>query len=188
MEKNSRALHRAVVIGLMAAVVFACTEFLGIRIPTPTGTTQLKTANAVCLMTGLLFGGWIGGLASGLGSALFDLTFPEYAKDCWLTFLFFFAMGAVCGAIAHSGGSGGRSRTKNWLAALCGASVYWALYIGKSVLFLVLSGSACGAALVATVPKMIAAAVNGIFGVTAANFLAELLRPPLEKNGVFRNL
>lgn len=73
--KNSRfTLYRIVIIGLMAAMVFVCTMFLGIRIPTPTGTTQLKTANAICLLTGLLFGGWTGGLAAGIGSALFDLT------------------------------------------------------------------------------------------------------------------
>ena len=53
--KNSRfTLYRIVIIGLMAAMVFVCTMFLGIRIPTPTGTTQLKTANAICLLTGLL--------------------------------------------------------------------------------------------------------------------------------------
>ena len=90
--KNSRfTLYRIVIIGLMAAMVFVCTMFLGIRIPTPTGTTQLKTANAICLLTGLLFGGWTGGLAAGIGSALFDLTYPEWAAGAWLTFIFFFA-------------------------------------------------------------------------------------------------
>ena len=53
--KNSRfTLYRIVIIGLMAAMVFVCTMFLGIRIPTPTGTTQLKTANAICLLTGII--------------------------------------------------------------------------------------------------------------------------------------
>ena len=86
--KNSRfTLYRIVIIGLMAAMVFVCTMFLGIRIPTPTGTTQLKTANAICLLTGLLFGGWTGGLAAGIGSALFDLTYPEWAAGAWLTFI-----------------------------------------------------------------------------------------------------
>ena len=35
-----------VMIGLMAAVVFVVTMFLSIRIPTPTGTTMIKLANA----------------------------------------------------------------------------------------------------------------------------------------------
>ena len=68
MKKSRFTLYRVVVIGLMAAMVFVCTMFLGIRIPTPTGTTQLKTANAICLLTGLLFGGWTGGRAGGVGA------------------------------------------------------------------------------------------------------------------------
>ena len=132
--KNSRfTLYRIVIIGLMAAMVFVCTMFLGIRIPTPTGTTQLKTANAICLLTGLLFGGWTGGLAAGIGSALFDLTYPEWAAGAWLTFIFFFAMGAICGGIAHAGGAAGKNKARNWVAAICGAVGYWLLYIGKSL-------------------------------------------------------
>lgn len=140
--KNSRfTLYRIVIIGLMAAMVFVCTMFLGIRIPTPTGTTQLKTANAICLLTGLLFGGWTGGLAAGIGSALFDLTYPEWAAGAWLTFLFFFAMGAICGGIAHAGGAAGKNKARNWVAAICGAVGYWLLYIGKSIVVLCLGGS-----------------------------------------------
>lgn len=188
MKKSRFTLYRIIVIGLMAAIVFVCTMFLGIRIPTPTGTTQLKTANAICLLTGLLFGGWTGGFAAGIGSALFDLTYPEYAAGAWLTFLFFFAMGAVCGAIAHSGGSMGRSKGKNWLAAFCGAGSYWLLYIGKSELLLTLSGSTWQAAVIASAPKMLASGINAVFAVVVANLLATLLRPKLEQAGVFEGL
>lgn len=184
MRKSRFTLYRIIIIGLMAAMIFVCTMFLGIRIPTPTGTTQLKTANAICLLTGLLFGGWTGGFAAGLGSALFDLTFPEYAATAWLTFLFFFAMGAVCGGIAHSGHSLGKNKGKNWLAALCGAGAYWLLYVGKSILLLLLSGSVWQAAVIATVPKMITSGINAVFAVVVANLLAMLLRPKLEKAGV----
>ena len=188
MKKSRFTLYRIIVIGLMAAIVFVCTMFLGIRIPTPTGTTQLKTANAICLLTGLLFGGWTGGFAAGIGSALFDLTYPEYAAGAWLTFLFFFAMGAVCGAIAHSGKSRGLHKGKNWVATLCGAGAYWLLYIGKSILLLMLSGSAWQAAVIATAPKMLASGINAVFAVVVANLLASLLRPKLEKAGVYESL
>ena len=41
--KNSRfTLYRIVIIGLMAAMVFVCTMFLGIRIPTPTGRAAVR--------------------------------------------------------------------------------------------------------------------------------------------------
>ena len=106
--KNSRfTLYRIVIIGLMAAMVFVCTMFLGIRITPPTGPTQHKTANAICQQPGQQFGGWTGVLAAGIGSALFDLTYPEWAAGAWLTFIFFFAMGAICGGIAHAGGAAG---------------------------------------------------------------------------------
>ena len=187
--KNSRfTLYRIVIIGLMAAMVFVCTMFLGIRIPTPTGTTQLKTANAICLLTGLLFGGWTGGLAAGIGSALFDLTYPEWAAGAWLTFIFFFAMGAICGGIAHAGGAAGKNKARNWVAAICGAVGYWLLYIGKSIVVLCLGGSVFSAALIATVPKMLTGGINAVFAIVVSNLLAALLRPKLESAGIYEAL
>lgn len=188
MKKSRFTLYRIVIIGLMAAMVFVCTMFLGIRIPTPTGTTQLKTANAICLLTGLLFGGWTGGLAAGIGSALFDLTYPEWAAGAWLTFIFFFAMGAICGGIAHAGGAAGKNKARNWLAAVCGAGGYWLLYVGKSILVLCLSGSAFSAAFIATTPKMLTGGINAVFAVVVSNLLAALLRPKLEAAGIFETL
>ena len=188
MKKSRFTLYRIVIIGLMAAMVFVCTMFLGIRIPTPTGTTQLKTANAICLLTGLLFGGWTGGLAAGIGSALIDLTYPEWAAGAWLTFIFFFAMGAICGGIAHAGGAAGKNKARNWLAALCGAVGYWLLYVGKSILVLCLSGSAFSAAFIATTPKMLTGGINAVFAVVVSNLLAALLRPKLEAAGIFETL
>lgn len=188
MKKSRFTLYRIVIIGLMAAMVFVCTMFLGIRIPTPTGTTQLKTANAICLLTGLLFGGWTGGLAAGIGSALFDLTYPEWAAGAWLTFIFFFAMGAICGGIAHAGGAAGKNKARNWLAAVCGAVGYWLLYVGKSILVLCLSGSAFSAAFIATTPKMLTGGINAVFAIVVSNLLAVLLRPKLEAAGIFETL
>ena len=188
MKKSRFTLYRIVIIGLMAAMVFVCTMFLGIRIPTPTGTTQIKTANAICLLTGLLFGGWTGGLAAGIGSALFDLTYPEWAAGAWLTFIFFFAMGAICGGIAHAGGAAGKNKARNWLAALCGAVGYWLLYVGKSILVLCLSGSAFSAAFIATAPKMLTGGINAVFAIVVSNLLAALLRPKLEAAGIFETL
>lgn len=187
--KNSRfTLYRIAIIGLMAAMVFVCTMFLGIRIPTPTGTTQLKTANAICLLTGLLFGGWTGGLAAGIGSALFDLTYPEWAAGAWLTFIFFFAMGAICGSIAHAGGAAGKNKARNWVAAICGAVGYWLLYIGKSIVVLCLGGSVFSAAFIATVPKMLTGGINAVFAIVVSNLLAALLRPKLESAGIYEAL
>ena len=165
MKKSRFTLYRIVIIGLMAAMVFVCTMFLGIRIPTPTGTTQLKTANAICL-----------------------LTYPEWAAGAWLTFIFFFAMGAICGGIAHADGAAGKNKARNWLAAVCGAVGYWLLYVGKSILVLCLSGSAFSAAFIATTPKMLTGGINAVFAVVVSNLLAALLLPKLEAAGIFETL
>ena len=53
-KKKAFSLYDIVMIGLMAAVVFVVTMFLSIRIPTPTGTTMIKLANAFVLLCGLL--------------------------------------------------------------------------------------------------------------------------------------
>jgi len=62
-SNNSKfGLYDIVVIGLMAAVCFVTTYFLRIEIPTPAGPTNIKIGNVFCLLAGLLFGGWRGGL------------------------------------------------------------------------------------------------------------------------------
>ena len=60
-KKKAFSLYDIVMIGLMAAVVFVVTMFLSIRIPTPTGTTMIKLANAFVLLCGLLLGPVRGG-------------------------------------------------------------------------------------------------------------------------------
>ena len=67
-KKKAFSLYDIVMIGLMAAVVFVVNMFLSIRIPTPTGTTMIKLANAFVLLCGLLLGPVRGGLAAGIGS------------------------------------------------------------------------------------------------------------------------
>ena len=71
-------LYDIVVVGVMAAIIFALTYFVRIEIPTPAGPTNLKLANAFILMSGMVFGGLRGGLAGGIGSMLFDLLNPAY--------------------------------------------------------------------------------------------------------------
>lgn len=101
-KKKAFSLYDIVMIGLMAAVVFVVTMFLSIRIPTPTGTTMIKLANAFVLLCGLLLGPVRGGLAAGIGSMIFDLMTPEYAPEAWITFLRFFLMAWLCGVIAYA--------------------------------------------------------------------------------------
>ena len=85
MKENAMNPHRLAVLAMMTAVVFAV-NFPRIIIPLPTGETSFTLANIACVLSGMLLGP-LGGLASGLGSALYDLTNPIFAPECWLTFL-----------------------------------------------------------------------------------------------------
>ncbi|MEG2074350.1 MAG: ECF transporter S component [Angelakisella sp.] len=186
MSRKKITIYDMVIVGLFAAMVFVCTMFLGIRIPTPTGTTMLKTANAVCLLGGLLFGGVRGGLAAGLGSAIFDLTYPEYVAGAPITFVLYFIMGFVCGTIAHWGGNKAPSTPRMITAAACGAFGYSFMYIGKSIITLVLAGSAFLPAIIATAPKMLTTTINAVFAIVISCLLAPILRKRLMAAGLMK--
>ena len=187
-EKKTNALYPMVFVGMMAALIFVATHFIRIEIPTPTGPTNLKVGNILCLLGGMLFGGLYGGLAAGIGSVFFDLLNPAYVSSAPFTLVFFFIMGAVCGTISHMNGKKGLDTKLNIVAAVSGAMSYWLLYIGKSVIVLMLAGSAFGPALVATVPKMITSGVNVITASVFSVLLAKPMHSALEKIGVFKKM
>ncbi len=179
--KNKFTTKDMTVVGLMAAMVFVFTYFLGISIPTPTGTTMLKTANAVCLLGGIMFGGVKGGLAAGLGSAFFDLSKPEYAAGAPVTFLLFFAMGFVAGVVANFGKPQEMSRLRCILGASAGAFTYWVLYLTKTIGGLVISGSEFIPAVTANIAKITTSSINAVFAVVMATILAPILTNALKK-------
>ena len=118
-KKKAFSLYDIVMIGLMAAVVFVVTMFLSIRIPTPTGTTMIKLANAFVLLCGLLLGPVRGGLAAGIGSMIFDLMTPEYAPEAWIDLPCVSSLiGMGCAAwIAYAGAAAAKKlRAPSWRA------------------------------------------------------------------------
>ena len=120
-KKKFFTVYRLAVIGLMSAMVFACT-FIHIDIPVPlSNKVMIHFGNVMCILTALLFGPVTGGFAAGIGSAIYDLTDPTYAPEFWVTFLMKFAMAFVAGVIAHSGGAQGKQKGRNILAAVCPA-------------------------------------------------------------------
>lgn len=178
--KKKITVYDLAVIGLLAAMVFVCTKFLGFQIPTPTGYTMLKTANAICLLGGLLFGGVRGGLAAGIGSMFFDLTDPRFVSSAPITLVLFFAMGFICGTIAHWGGNKNPSIGRMIVAAISGSLSYTLLYIAKSIFTLMLAGSAFMPAVIAVAPKMLTSTINAIFAVVVSCILAPILRKRLQ--------
>ena len=115
---DRKTLRKMVFTAVMAAFVFVATYFLKIRIPTPTGYTMLKMGNILCVLSGLLFGPVCGGLAAGVGSALYDLTDPAFAAGAMTTFVRFFIMGFLAGLISHLGKANGEHMKRNLVAAI----------------------------------------------------------------------
>ena len=169
-------------IGVLAALVFVATFFIKFGpIPTPAGPTMLKTGNAVCLLGAMIFGKTKGGLAAGIGSAMFDLTQPAFVAGAPFTFAFFFAMAYVCGAVSKIGGNDGTKTKQNAIGAICGAATYLVLHIGKSFVTLVLEGSDASAALVACSTKLVTSGINAAFAVVVSVLLAPVCKKALER-------
>lgn len=72
MRKKDLIIYKMILIALFASLSFLGTY---IKIPVPGGTLHL--GNYFCLLSGLLCGGLVGGLASSLGMGLCDVIFGE---------------------------------------------------------------------------------------------------------------
>ena len=180
-KKKAFSLYDIVMIGLMAAVVFVVTMFLSIRIPTPTGTTMIKLANAFVLLCGLLLGPVRGGLAAGIGSMIFDLMTPEYAPEAWITFLRFFLMAWLCGVIAYAGAAAAKKFARNLVACLAGAVFSSLLYMLKGIIELV-------PAFVANIPKLMTSPPNIIIAVVVAMALLPALQKAMHSTSFGRHM
>ena len=159
VNPKSRQLLYCVFTALMAAMIFVTTYFLKIPIATPAGQTMLKVSNILVLLGGMLFGGVYGGLAAGLGNAMYDLLDPVYIASAPLTFIKFFAMAFVCGIISNWGDKE-PSIKRRAAGAVSGAVLYWILYITESIVKLMTAGSAFSAAAAACAPKMITSGID----------------------------
>lgn len=93
-------LKKIVLVALMAALCFTAT-FINIPISLPIGNAMVHMGNTVCIIAALLLGGLKGGLAGGIGMAMFDLTNPVFVIYAPFTFVQKFMMGFVCGSLAH---------------------------------------------------------------------------------------
>ena len=184
MKKNpSLSTKKIVLTALMAALTIVGSA---IRITMPidiAGTTSFHLGNIMCALSGLLLGPWLGGLASGLGSAIYDMTNPLYISECWITFLTKGAYCLVTGLVVWSG----KDKWNHGRAAAgtaAGALVYAVLYLAKSYFYsgLLLKGLTPAAALTTVIAKLPATTFNAVIAIVIAPFLAVNIRTALEHN------
>ncbi|MDD2647625.1 MAG: ECF transporter S component [Eubacteriales bacterium] len=183
MNKSKITTMQLTVVGLMAALVFVCTYFFKIYIPVGDSQTMIKSANIVCLLSGLLFGSWIGGLAAGLGSFIFDLLDPRFIAGAPFTLINFFLMGFVCGKIAETYKKDQPRLKRDIIAAIAGALTYFVCYMIYSVVKNVIAGMQFGVAVSSfIVGKAWASGVNVVTGCVFSVLLAAPLRSALKKS------
>lgn len=187
--KQRMTTQRLVVLGMMTALVFAG-NFARIVMPVPVGGVPSFTlANILCVLSGLLLGP-VGGLASGLGSALYDLTNPLWAAECWITFLTKGTMGLMAGVAVMAGRRGGESapvRYPRYLAAaVAGCLSYYVLYYLKDLFYngMLLGGLPFQAAVLSLVALIPTSLFNGGLAIAAAPPLALALQTALKTSGL----
>ena len=183
MKKQAITTKHLVLTALLAALTVAGSA-LRVTLPIDiAGTTSFHLGNIMCALSGLLLGPWLGGLASGLGSAIYDMTNPLYISECWITFLTKGAYGLAVGLVVWKAkdkwGYG-----KATVATVAGALTYAVLYLAKSYFYsgLLLKGLTPAAALATVIAKLPATTFNAVIAIVVAPFLAVNIRAALEHN------
>jgi len=180
--KRKISTKQIVLVGLLAALTVVGS---GLRIKVPSaiaGTSAFHLGNIMCALSGILMGPWLGGLAAGLGSAIYDMFDPMYIAECWLTFLMKGAYGVAVGLVFRSG-------KKEWhygkatLASAAGAVTYAILYLAKSYIkAIAVQGVAASGAWIAVVDKLPATVFNAVVAIAFAPMLASAIRSGLKRS------
>lgn len=191
MKENTGSkwsVYRIALIAVFAALVFAA-NWLYIPIPVAIGNmSRISLGNVFSLLSGLILGPIGGGLASGIGAALFDVTNPAYIASAPFTFVFKFLQAAVCGWIAHSKGAQGENRTKNIVGAVSGSVTYIILYLSKAFIKETLKGNAMAVVLIAVGEKLLTSSINAVIAILVSVPLAAAIRAALKKSGMMKKL
>lgn len=176
--------RRIVTAGLMAALTVAGSAM---RITLPVdiaGTTSFHLGNIMCALSGVLLGPWLGGLAAGLGSAIYDMMNPLYISEAWITFLMKGAYGLVTGYIVRGTVQHGFTYRRALIGTVAGALTYAGMYLAKSYFYsgLFLNGLTPDAALIALMGKLPATTFNAVIAVVCTPLLAVAIEKALAKN------
>ena len=174
---------RRIAFAAMMAALTCAGSAIRITMPIQIGdTTSIHLGNIMCALSGILFGPWLGGLAAGLGSAIYDMFNPMYISEAWLTFLLKGMYGLIPGLIMLLW----KKEWKVWQAAVAssgGAIAYAILYLLKSYWKSVLvRGYTHEAALLGVATKIPSTVFNGVVAVIFAPILAVAIRNALKQN------
>ncbi len=176
--KRRLSTQKLVLTALLAALTVVGSW---LRIPSPFGEFHL--GNIFCALSGLILGPWWGGLAAGMGSALFDVIFyPAYISECWITFLTKGIYGLMAGMIYFAGSN--RGYFKAVLGSTAGAVAYAVIYLAKRYFYngILLSGLSADVAWLEMVAKLPATIFNAVITIVCAPLLALAITKALRRN------
>lgn len=124
--------RRITYTGMMAAMVILGSMMRSDFMLPVVGKSTLHLGNIMCALAGILLGPINGGLASAIGSFLYDLLFyPAYISESWITFFTKGALGLVTGLVAWSVGRRGFDSLRNIAASVAGSLTYLILFLFK---------------------------------------------------------
>ncbi len=181
MQTRSKTLnpYRLTSLAIMAAIIYVVTlfrfPFLG---------SKVHFANAMCLVSGLLFGPVPGGVSAGLGSALYDAFTGGYdLVNVLITFVSKFAMAYICAMIYR------KAEKKNVillvLACIAGALTYVVLYMLKTYIFQAMVYGFPAETVQATmISKLIPSLINALAAVIAAPVFYHAVLPAMQHTGI----
>jgi len=183
-QKRPISTRRIVLAALMAALTVAGSA-LRITLPVSImGTTAFHLGNIFCALSGILLGPGLGGLAAGLGSAIYDMFNPLYIAEAWVTFLMKGAYGLVAGLIVR-GSKQEIGYLKATLATVAGALTYAVLYLAKSYCKGIwVSGLTSAASALALLEKVPATVFNAVIAILCAPVMARAIQQALKRNHI----
>lgn len=183
MQRKSQFTTRKIVLSALLAALTVAGSAIRITLPIDiAGTTSFHLGNILCALCGILLGPWYGGVAAGMGSAIYDMLNPLYISEAWITFLFKGLYGLAAGLIVHY-----RKTPWGYLRAVLGASagavVYGFLYLMKSYFYngLLLIGLSHEAAMLTIWANLPSTIFNAAIAVIFAPMLAVAIRSALQR-------
>jgi len=180
-SKNRQALTMLCMAAVMAALV-ALGSKLEIQIPSILGTSRFHLGNVMCALSGLLLGPWWGGLAAGMGSAIFDLFDPLRIMEAPITFLTKGMYGVVAGAVYFKVFKGKSSYVNEAAASALAAVSYIAVYLVKCFFYngLLVKGLTPDGAWLGVLEKVPSSVFNGVVAVIFAPILGVALHKAMK--------
>lgn len=174
MREQHKRLLRLVMTALLAALVF-CGSKIEVVMPLSVGGySRFHLGNIMCALSGILLGPWWGGLAAGLGSALYDCTNVLYITEAPITFVTKGLYGLIAGAVFV--GVFRRKATYPAMAVstVCAAVSYMVIYLAKTFFYnsMFLGGMTASAAWLPLLEKIPSTLFNGVVAIVLAPLLA----------------